>query len=235
MSEVVVALDLPSPEEAFALVERLGEDGDYYKVGFELFILGGPPLVRRLREMEKRIFLDLKLHDIPNTVRSAARAAAALEVDLLTVHAAGGGAMIGAAVEGAREGAGDGAPPRVVAVTILTSLSGLEVREVWGRSELSEDAEVVRLANLAMRGGAAGVVASPREAQALRKVLGPSAYLVTPGIRPAGASADDQRRIATPGAAVAAGADLLVVGRSITRAEDPAEALRRIRDEMNGG
>lgn len=229
MSEVVIALDLASREAALALVDRVGEEHDYYKVGFELFTHAGPDLVRELRGRGKRVFLDLKLLDIPNTVRSAARAAAHMGVDLLTVHATGGRSMVAAAVEGA------GNESRVVAVTLLTSLSAMEVREVWGRAELSEDAEVVRLAQLAVSAGAAGVVSSPREARALRKVLGSGAILVTPGIRLAGESAHDQNRIATPSAAVQAGSDLLVVGRSIVQANDPVEALRAIKREMEQG
>ncbi len=226
MSEIAVALDFPSPVPALELVGRLGSDADFYKVGLELFTCAGPSFLEELRAAGKRIFLDLKLHDIPNTVRGAAAAARELGVELITVHATGGTRMIAAAAEGA------GGDVRVVAITLLTSLSAMEVREVWGRRELSEDGEVVRLARLAQLAGAAGVVASPREARALRSVLGPEALIVTPGIRPRGAEMHDQARVATPADAVAAGADVLVVGRSITMADDPAEAFRRIRSEM---
>lgn len=222
--EVAVALDFPGDHEALAMVERLGDEAGLYKVGLELFTRCGPDVVERLRKGGKRVFLDLKLHDIPTTVERAARAAAALGVELLTVHASGGAEMVRAARAGVE---GNGA--RVLAVTVLTSMGARDLRAAGGATETSVADEVVRLATLAVGAGAHGVVASPAELRVLRSELGSAPLLVTPGIRPAGAERHDQRRVATPEEAVRDGADVLVVGRSVTRAGDPADALARIR------
>ena len=228
MTELVVALDVPSGREALGLVERLGEGADFYKVGLELYTREGPQVVRDLQEMGMRIFLDLKLMDIPNTVARAVAAAADLGVDLLTLHAHGGPAMIEAA---ARE-SGD---TRLLAVTLLTSLSPDEIETVWGRPVTSVRSEVLRLAGLSVEAGAHGVVSSPLEAGELRHLLGPEALVVTPGVRLPGEETHDQNRVATPAAAVSAGASHLVVGRAITRAEDPRAALARVLDSMRAG
>lgn len=246
MAEIVVALDVPSRDEALELVDLLGDAGAFYKVGLELFTREGPPVLRDLRERGKRIFLDLKLHDIPNTVRGAVEAAADEGVELLTVHAAGGPAMLEAAAEAA-EGAGSvgapgapgaagaaGAPGgglRLLGVTILTSLSASDVGAVWGRAVPSVRDEVVRLAALGREAGLHGVVASALEAEMLKRQHGREFLVATPGIRFAGEPAHDQARVATPAEAVAAGADYLVVGRSVTAAGDPASALERMRQE----
>lgn len=242
MAEIVVALDVPSRDEALELVDLLGDAGEFYKVGLELFTREGPPVLRDLRERGKRIFLDLKLHDIPNTVRGAVEAAADEGVELLTVHAAGGRAMLEAGAEAA-EGASVGAPGapgaagapggglRLLGVTILTSLSASDVGAVWGRDVPSVRDEVVRLAALGREAGLHGVVASALEANVLKRQLGPGFLVATPGIRLAGEPAHDQARVATPAEAVAAGADYLVVGRSVTAAGDPASALERMREE----
>lgn len=228
MPELIVALDVPDGEEALALVDRLGERQEFYKVGLELFTRWGPTAVRELCRRDKRVFLDLKLHDIPNTVSGAVRAAAALGVDLLTVHASGGPRMIEAAARAsARE---DG--PRIVAVTVLTSLDEEELEAVRGRAPDSVQDDVLRLATLAVEAGADGVVASAREAALLRTHLGPDALLVTPGLRLAGGADHDQARVTTPGEAVRAGADHLVVGRSIIGDPDPSGALQRVRSDM---
>lgn len=219
----MVALDFPSREEAFALVDALGDAGDFYKVGLELYTRAGPEVVEALRNRGKRVFLDLKLHDIPNTVAAAARAAADLGVDLLTVHAAGGPAMLEAAARAAEGG------PRLVAVTLLTSLSPDDVEAVWGRPILSLRDEVVRLATQAADAGVRGVVASVLEVEAIKRAVGRDVFVVTPGIRPAGGEPGDQARIATPAEAVRAGADVLVVGRPVREAPDPAAALAAIR------
>lgn len=228
MAELIVALDLPDGPRALELVDRLGEAQEFYKVGLELFTGWGPRAVRELRRREKRVFLDLKLHDIPNTVARAVDAAAALEVELLTVHAAGGPRMIEAAAR-ATEAAGG---PRIVAVTVLTSMGSSELGAVWGAPPASVEEQVLRMARMARAAGADGVVASGREATLLRRRLDPEALLVTPGIRLAGAATHDQTRVTTPREAVRAGANHLVVGRTVTRDLDPSEALLRVRSDM---
>jgi len=193
-----------------------------------------------LRELGLRVFLDLKLHDIPHTVAAAVRAAGEMDVELLTVHASGGARMLSAAAEAAAavsgpEGSGsEPAGLRLLAVTVLTSLAPAELATAWDRDAdaLDPEAEVLRLAGLAAGCGIGGVVASPREAAALREALGPGALLVTPGIRFAGGDLHDQVRVATPGSAVAAGASHLVLGRAVTAHADPAEALARARLEV---
>ncbi len=230
MADLIIALDAPDRDRALALVDRLGSGADHYKVGLELFSRWGPEAVTTLRERGKRIFLDLKLHDIPNTVAGAVRSAAALGAGLLTVHAAGGSRMIQAAVEAARESGPRG--PRILAVTLLTSMDPHEVAGVWGRQVESTGPEVVRLARMARQAGVDGVVASALEARALRGALGPDALVVTPGIRLPGGTRHDQRRVSTPQAAIRAGADHLVVGRAVTADPDPAAALVRVRQAM---
>jgi orotidine-5'-phosphate decarboxylase len=227
MAEVIVALDFPDRTGALALVERLGEEVRFFKVGLELFTSEGPDFVRILKGMGKRVFLDLKLHDIPSTVAAAVAAATRLEADLLTIHALGGSRMIAAA----REAVG-GAQTSIVAVTALTSLSREELSLAWGREAVDPATEVTRLARLAVDNGAHGVVASAQEARFLRHSLGRSPLLVTPGIRLPGSVGDDQVRVATPGEAVAGGADFLVVGRPISQAEDPIHALERVLADM---
>jgi orotidine-5'-phosphate decarboxylase len=226
MAEIIIPLDHPSAGEAMALVELLGAGADFYKVGLELYAVAGPPVVHELRRRGKRVFLDLKLHDIPNTVAGAVRAAAAMDVDLLTLHAAGGTSMM----EAAREAAAGRV--KLLGVTVLTSLSAAELEGVWGREIRSIREEVGRLASLAHGAGLDGVVASALEASWLRKALEPPFLIVTPGIRPAGAAHGDQKRVATPADAVAAGADYLVVGRPVTQAPDPVAALAALRAEV---
>jgi orotidine-5'-phosphate decarboxylase len=226
MSRVIIPLDVPSEHEAMALVDRLGDRADFYKVGLELFTSCGPDVVRRLERMGKRVFLDLKLHDIPNTVAGAVSAASGLGVDLLTIHASGGASMLQAAAR-AREG-----DLRLLAVTVLTSLSPDEMSAVWGREIRSVREEVGRLTVSAREAGIDGVVASALEASWLRGHVGPDFLVVTPGIRPAGASRDDQNRIATPADAIRAGADYLVIGRPITQAPDPQAALAAVLAEI---
>ena len=230
MAELIVALDVPSRAEALGLVDRLGGEVDFYKVGLELYTRAGPDVVRDLRARGKRVFLDLKLHDIPNTVSGAVRATAELEVELLTVHAAGGAPMLSAAAAAAAE-AGPGRFA-LLGVTLLTSLSPTDVEAAWGRPISSLREEVLRLAAAARASGLAGVVASPHEAEALHRRLGPGLLIVTPGIRLPGAPAHDQARIATPGAAVRAGATHLVIGRSVTAAPDPVAAMAEVRRNL---
>lgn len=223
MPHVIVALDVAERGRALEMVDRLGAEGDFYKVGLELYTRAGPDIVRALRERGKRVFLDLKLHDIPNTVGRAVEAAAGLDVELLTVHATGGVAMLRAAAEAACD-----AEMKVLAVTLLTSLEPRDVAEVWGRPVGSVPDEVLRLAELGVRAGVHGFVSSVHEAGALRASIGDGAYLVTPGIRLAGGDAHDQARVATPADAARAGADAVVVGRAVTAAPDPAAALARV-------
>ena len=223
MTTPIVALDVPTAAAARDLVDRLGEECRFYKIGSELFTAVGPDVVRMVRDAGCEVFLDLKLHDIPNTVRSAARAASALGAALFTVHATGGPAMIEAAVDGAGEGM------RILGVTILTSHTAGSVGEVWGRSEVDVMEEVLRLAHLTGEAGAFGVVCSGREAAAVRAEEGPSFGLLVPGVRLAGGIAHDQARVVTPADAAAAGADYIVLGRAVTAAADPLEAMRQVR------
>jgi orotidine-5'-phosphate decarboxylase len=251
--KLIVALDLPTGDAATRMAERLQGHVGMFKVGSELFTAEGPVAVRYLVTTGHRVFLDLKFHDIPNTVRAAAREAAELGVSMVNVHACGGRKMMEAALEGACSalrhpvrgsagtGVGDDARPKVLAVTILTSLESQDLEEL-GISGTPVQA-VIRLARLAQSAGLDGVVASPREIAALRQACGPDFLIVTPGIRPASAlhhpvrgstATDDQARIATPASAIAAGADFLVVGRPITGAPDPVAAADAIVAEMDG-
>lgn len=225
MAEVIVALDFDRRAPALKLVDALAAEAGFYKVGLELFTRTGPDVVGELVARDKSVFLDLKLHDIPNTVVGAVRAASAAGVRLLTVHAWGGPEMLAAAA-----GAAD-ADLEVLAVTVLTSISGYTLGQVLGRPGADPLAEVERMVRMAQAAGVDGAVCSPHEASAVRAAAGPGFTIVTPGIRLAGGSAHDQARVATPATAAAAGADYLVVGRAITQAADPLEALRRVRTE----
>ena len=222
---LIVALDLPNAHEAVQLATRFGDEVLWVKVGLELFTAAGPSVVAELRRRGRRVFLDLKLHDIPNTVAGAVRSASRLGVDLLTLHAEGGPAMMRAAAE-ARGASGS---PRLLAVTVLTSLDGSEYPGIY-RAPVEE--RVCAFAQAALAAGVDGVVASPRELGALAEVVPPGFLRVIPGIRPAGASLDDQARTATPASALRAGATHLVVGRPITRADDPSAAARAILGEI---
>lgn len=230
MSELIVALDLPDVDSALEMVDDLGEPANYYKVGGQLFTREGPAVVRELADRGKRVFLDLKYHDIPNTVARSVEAAAELGVDMLTLHASGGHAMLRAARDAVDD---DG--PILVGVTLLTSFTASDVEAVWDKELLSLRDEVARLAALAHEAGLDGVVASALEVEALKRRHGSDFLLVTPGIRPSGEVAGDQARTATPGSAVSAGADFLVVGRPITGAGDPAAALDAIMEEIQVG
>jgi orotidine-5'-phosphate decarboxylase len=226
---IIVALDFPSPREACALAQRLDPDRCGLKVGHELFVRSGPDVVRSLRDLGFAVFLDLKFHDIPNTVAGGCRAGAELGAWLLTVHAAGGRPMMRAA----REAVGDGdARPLVVAVTMLTSLAQADLHDVGLTGTPREGA--LRLAHLAQECGLDGAVCSPRELDVLREALPSPFRLVTPGIRPRGSAAGDQKRVMAPGEAVRRGADHLVIGRPITRAPDPLAALAAIEAEIHG-
>lgn len=224
---IIVALDFDQPEAALALAGMLPPGSCRVKVGKELFGRAGPELVRRMIDMGHDVFLDLKFHDIPNTVAGACRAAADLGVWMLNVHALGGREMM----ERARKAiSGNAHRPLLIAVTVLTSQNAHTLREVGCESDVEQ--QVLRLAHLAREAGLDGVVCSAREALVLREALGTAAVLVTPGIRPAGSSTDDQRRILTPVEALRAGSDYLVIGRPITRASDPVAALEAINREI---
>ncbi len=231
--DVIVALDFPDPDTARDLVERLPVD-TWYKVGLELFTRAGPPVVERLVGEGRNVFLDLKLHDIPNTVAGAVRSASRLGARLLTVHAAGGESMLRAAAEAAVESSGSGGSKdstdrlRLLAITVLTSLDDVALSAVIGPGASVEET-VGRLAGLARESGIDGAVSSVNECRAIKLACGDEVLVVTPGIRLAGQGTQDQLRVATPATALAAGADYLVVGRTITRAEDPAAALERVR------
>ncbi|WP_323844650.1 orotidine-5'-phosphate decarboxylase [Microbulbifer magnicolonia] len=229
-SPVVVALDYDNAEAALAMADRLDPALCRVKVGKELFTVAGPELVKKLISRDFQVFLDLKFHDIPHTVASAVRAAAELGVWMVNVHASGGARMMEAAVEALRP-FGD-RKPLLIGVTVLTSTAPEELSAVGVSRPLEE--QVAALAALAQDCGLDGVVCSAREAQVLRQQCGANFALVTPGIRPAGAAADDQRRIVTPAQALAWGADYLVIGRPITAAADPMQALQQILAEIGG-
>ena len=233
--KLIVALDLPNAAAASKLAEKLRGRAGLFKVGSELFTAEGPVLVHYLVAGGIKVFLDLKFHDIPNTVRAAAREATRMGVSMLNVHASGGRAMMAAAAESAREASSALRIPRplVLGVTMLTSLTGEDLKEI-GMGGGPEEA-VERLARLAQSAGLDGVVASPREITAIRRACGPKFVIVTPGIRPASADVNDQARIATPASAIQAGADYLVVGRPIPAAPDPAAAAEAVVAEMDRG
>jgi orotidine-5'-phosphate decarboxylase len=227
---VIVPLDFPDAEAALALAARLDPKLCRVKVGKELFVAAGPAVVARLQERGFEVFLDLKFHDIPNTVAGACRAAARLGVWMMNVHASGGEAMLRAAREAIE---GVARPPLLIAVTILTSLTDSDLARIGYAGSLLENVE--RLARLARACGLDGVVCSAQEAPVLRKAAGEGFVLVTPGIRLESDRKDDQARVVTPREAVRLGADYLVIGRSITQASDPAATLESIRESLEDG
>ncbi len=217
---IIVALDLPTAEEALSLVRRLSPHPGLFKIGLQLYTAAGPEIVRAVRDLGGRIFLDLKLHDIPNTVDRAVESAGSLGVEMLTIHLCGGRAMIEAAVSAA-------VPDLLLlGVTVLTSTDEATLREVGVCSSMQD--QVLRLAELGVEGGIGGIVASPHEVAALRSAHGSKIKIITPGIRPADSPAADQKRAMTPAEALKAGADFLVIGRPITSAPDPRAALEQI-------
>ena len=231
MAELIVALDVQTRGEAVEHVNRIGDAVGFYKIGMELFTAEGPDVVKAVKDLGKKVFLDLKYHDIPRTVERAVRSCGKLGVDLLTIHSSGGNAMIRAAAGAAAE-FGSSAP-KILAVTLLTSLDAQDLRDVG--IPLRTSAEQVRsLAFLATASGADGLVCSPLEVGALSKSLKRGTLFVTPGVRPAGAAVGDQKRVATPADAVRDGATHLVVGRPVLAAPDPAQAARAILEEMRG-
>ena len=225
---LIVALDVPSAAQARQVVATLGETVITYKIGKQLFTAEGPGIVRDLVSSGRKVFLDLKFHDIPNTVAGAVKSAAELGVAMLTVHASGGSEMLKAAVEAAGQSA---AKPMILAVTVLTSMSDSDLQETGVSGNVLT--QVLRLGALARSAGCGGLVASAHEARELRRELGEGFEIVTPGVRPAGASKGDQSRVLTPAEAVRAGATRLVVGRPILEADDPLNVAAEIVNEIN--
>ncbi|HKY33149.1 MAG TPA: orotidine-5'-phosphate decarboxylase [Candidatus Polarisedimenticolia bacterium] len=226
---LIVALDLPTPDQALAAAAGLRDRAGLFKVGLELFCSAGPEVVRRLGAGGSGVFLDLKLHDIPRTVERAVASCARSGARMLTLHMGGGPAMAEAAARAARAAPGR---PRLLGVTVLTSFDRGELAAVGVPGTVQD--QVVRLARMARDAGLDGVVASPHEIAAIKEACGPAFLVVTPGVRPAGWPAGDQRRTMTPREAVAAGADYLVVGRPILEAPDPAAAASALVEEMRG-
>jgi orotidine-5'-phosphate decarboxylase len=229
---IIAALDVPDFEGALRLVEQLAPVVGAFKVGKELFVSAGPDVVRRIRERGVPVFLDLKFHDIPNTAARAVEAAVRLDVQMLTVHTSGGSEMLRAAEQAAQEAAGKlGRPPPIVlGVTVLTSLGSNELAEIGMESNVGHQVE--RLATLAVKTGLRGLVCSPLEVPALRQLIPAGMQLVTPGIRPAEARGDDQKRTLSPREAIDAGADWLVIGRPICAAENPRAVAQRILESL---
>jgi len=228
-SRLIIALDFPTAEQALAFVKPLSPQDCKLKVGFELFVAAGPDFVKALVGQGFEVFLDLKFHDIPNTVASACKAAAALGVWMVNVHASGGGKMMAAAREALQ---GFSNPPKLIAVTVLTSMDKAQLHSTGIEVEPAE--QVLYLAQLAAASGLDGVVCSAQEAEMLRKALGDGFLLVTPGIRPAGSAQGDQSRVMTPAQANAAGVSYVVVGRPITQASDPLAVIAQINAELGG-
>jgi len=229
MAELIVALDVQTRDEAVAKVKAIGGGVGFYKIGLELFTAEGPDVVKAVKDLGKRVFLDLKLHDIPRTVERAIRSGGKLGVDLMTIHSVGGKAMIRAAADAAAEFGATG--PKILAVTVLTSLDQGDLADVGivGRTPAEQ---VQAMAAFATANGAHGLVCSPMEVGSLSKALPKGTLFITPGVRPAGSAVGDQKRVATPADAVRDGATHLVVGRPILAAEDPVAAARAILAEM---
>lgn len=235
MAELVIALDYPAADEALAMAASLrnefADSGLWMKIGLELYTASGPKIVREIRDMGYKVFADLKFHDIPNTVRGAVRSAARAGADMVNVHAAGGIRMMQAALQGAEEGAESGGKrPLVLAVTVLTSLAAEDLPGPL--NGMDPGALALDYARTCSEAGLDGVVCSAHEAAAIKQACGNGFACLTPGIRPASAEAGDQRRIMTPAQAVRTGSDYLVVGRPVTKAADPAGAVRSILAEM---
>ena len=225
--KIIVPLDVANAEEARNLIAKIGGSVGFFKVGNQLFTAAGPELVKEILGSGSKVFLDLKFHDIPNTVRGAVESACALGVDMLTIHLSGGSEMAAAAVAGKRD-----QPTLILGVTVLTSLDDRALAEVGFANKVGE--QVISLAGLAKSTGITGLVASPLELGALREKFGQYFTTVIPGIRPLWASAGDQKRVYTPAKAAEAGADYLVIGRPISGAADPLDAVKRIIEELEG-
>lgn len=231
-ADIIVALDVPTLADASRLIDELGDSVNTYKVGMELFYSAGPDAVKLVRKAGKNVFLDLKLHDIPNTVAQGAKALTTLGAAFVSLHSVGGPAMLEETAKLVAETAtAQGVPrPKLLAITVLTSIGEAEWQALRYPGTIAE--QVVHLAKLAKQSGIDGVVASPREAAAIRQACGADFLIVTPGVRPAGSAINDQNRIATPAGAVTAGANYLVIGRPITAAADPKASAQAIKQEM---
>ncbi len=223
--KIIVAIDAPDAAAARALIQPLAGEGCIFKIGLQLFTAVGPSIIREVKDLGARVFLDLKFHDIPNTAREAVHSAVALGVDMTTIHLAGGPAMVADAVK-----ASAGSSTLVLGVTVLTSMDDATL-DIVGVPRAAED-QVLHLAEMGSHCGLQGVVASPHEITPLREEFGHGLVIVTPGVRPAGSAVGDQRRVMTPGEAVRCGADFLVIGRPITGDASPRDAFRRIADEI---
>ena len=230
---LIVALDVDTAEKAVCLAEKLKNDVKFFKIGFELFSSCGPSIVREIAKFGGRIFLDLKFHDIPNTVSKAALSVTKLGVFMFNVHGLGGYDMMKKTADAVRVEAEKLKiePPKILAVTILTSMDENALKKVGINDTMNQ--EVLRLAQLAKSAGLDGVVASPSEARLIRQSLGENFLIVTPGVRPSWAEAGDQKRVATPKEAIRDGATYIVVGRPVTEAKDPAQAARKILEEIS--
>jgi orotidine-5'-phosphate decarboxylase len=230
---IIAALDVPTPEQALLLAEQIAPTVGAFKIGSELFTVAGPDIVKKIRATGASVFLDLKFHDIPNTVSKAVTSAVQLDVQMLTVHTSGGFDMLRAAEEAAEEVAWKlgRIPPLVLGVTVLTSLNTATLREIG--LDVNVEYQVRRLASVAMKAGLRGLVCSPLEVAALRKVLPASTQLVTPGVRTGEEKADDQKRTLTPREAIQAGANWLVIGRPIYAAENPRAAAEKILESIS--
>lgn len=232
-TELIVALDFEKLQAALDFVETAGDSVTWYKIGSQLFCSAGPAAVAALKAKGKKVFLDLKFHDIPNTVASAVAEAVKLGADMVNVHASGGKEMMRAAVKAAAETAPAGKRPLIIAVTVLTSMDETALTEVLNRKDsYAPSVHVPHLAKLAKESGMDGVVASAHEIDLIRKACGEDFVLVIPGIRPADSSTDDQKRVMTPGEAARKGANFIVVGRPVLKAKNPAEAALAIKAEM---
>ena len=225
MAEIIVALDVNNRQEAVEKVKAIGDSIGFYKIGLELFSAEGPDVVKAVKDLGKRIFLDLKLHDIPRTVERAVKSGARLGVDLMTIHSVGGKAMVRAAADAAAEFGANG--PKILAVTVLTSLDQNDLADV-GIVNRTPAEQVMAMAKFATDNGAHGLVCSPKEVGALSKALKAGTLFITPGVRPAGSAVGDQKRVATPAEAVRDGATHLVIGRPILAAPDPVAAAKDI-------
>ena len=229
-SKIIIALDVENKQEALSLIGQLKE-AETFKIGLKLFIAEGPSLIQAVKRLGKNVFLDLKLHDIPNTVAGAVRMATKYEVSLLTLHASGGLEMMHWAVQAAKEESLKGQRPKLLAVTVLTSLGDEDLKKTG--VEAPTQSQVLKLARLAKEAGLDGVVCSPQEISLIRQQMGSNFLIVTPGIRPSWAASHDQKRIMTPSLAVKEGADYLVIGRPIIKASSPRQAFLKICQELN--
>lgn len=226
---IILALDVPSEDQAFHLIDTIGSNVGFYKIGSELFTKCGPDIVRKVRSTGASVFLDLKFYDIPNTVAKAVAAATQLDVQMLTIHTSGGKQMMEAAVKSAQDNAPDN-PPLILGVTVLTSFNDQQLAETGMNTPIST--QVTALAHLAVSSGLSGLVCSPLEIEPLRQSIPDHVKLVTPGIRPANAAKDDQKRIMTPSEAIHKGANYLVIGRPIYASPNPPQAAAQIKNSL---